>query len=174
MKTILFSFVFAVTLLGCDHSSDVAEREISRLVMPVSELSELSKVEVVLAVDDVNNPDPSTPEFIVEMFKEEGINSAVNLTYTWGDPDGPLLIDANVHQFLTNDAAKQNLLGNGDTEIPEGLEQVAGIGDAAIRLDKVIGFVSGDVKVTLSTISEEVKLESIALAYSEWLSSQLQ
>jgi hypothetical protein len=67
--------------------------------MPVSEHAELSKLEVVLVIDDLEDADRSVPEAVVKILKEFAIRGAANFTYTWGDPNGYLLIDGNIHLF---------------------------------------------------------------------------
>lgn len=172
MKKILFILIFTGILAGCDRS-DSSEQKVTSFIMPASQHQELSHVEIVLTVEDVNNPSASTPAFLVQALKEQGVKGAVNLTYTWGDPDGFLLIDSNLLQFATSEAAKRNLLGDSGAELPDGTQKLTGIGDAAIRVNnQTIRFVSENIKVTLTSISEDVKLEEVAIAYAKWLSSK--
>ena len=122
MKVVL-TVLFLNVILGCSPSNISDAGKILNLIMPVSEHAELSRIEIVLVVDDIDNPPDTISEFVVQTLKEAGVVSAVNFTYTWGDPSGLLLIDANVLSFATAEAAKNSVLGN-----LEGVEKIEGVG----------------------------------------------
>jgi len=164
MKLVL-SVLFLNVILGCSSSSNSDAVKILDLVMPVLEHAELTRIEVVLIVDDTNDPPDTIPKSIVQSLKEAGVVSAVNLTYTWGDPDGLLLIDANVLSFHTAEAARNSVLGNS-----EGVKKIEGVGDAAVaRGNQYFSFAFENTKVSLSTISKDVSLSSVAEKYAAWL-----
>lgn len=158
---ILVSALALCFLLGCSPTGET----VSDLVMPASEHPNLSVVEIVLEIDDTSNPSAAVSDWIGETLKEVGVVSAANATYTWGDPDGLFLIDINIHRFATVEAAKNNVLGN-----LEGRERIEGIGDAAtIFGGQSLSFSVDTVKVTLTSISDEVDVTSVAETYAKWL-----
>jgi len=166
MKT-LISIAVLCLLLGCSPTGGSASGEVSNLVMPATEHPNLSAVEIVLEINDMSSPPPGVPEMITETLKEFGVVSAANATYTWGDPDGFLLIDTNIHRFTTAEAAKKNVLGN-----LEGIERLEGIGDVAtIYGGQSLSFSVDTVKITLTAISDEVDIRAVAAAYSDWLAT---
>jgi len=166
MKVVL-TVLFLNVILGCSPSNTSDAGKIQDLIMPVSEHAELSRIEIVLAIDDIDNPPDTISELVVQTLKESGVVSAVNLTYTWGDPSGLLLIDANVLSFSTSEAARNSVLGNF-----EGAEMIEGIGDAAVALgDHSFSFSLENTKVSLASISEDVSLSSVAEKYAAWLAS---
>lgn len=175
MRSVNFVFLWVLVLsalslclvLGCSPTGESASVRVPDLIMPATEHPNLSGVEIVLEVDDMNNPPAAVPTIITQTLKELGIVSAVNATYTWGDPDGFLLIDANVHRFATTEAAKSNVLAN-----LEGKEQIDDIGDAATLFGgQSLSFSFDTVKVTLTTISDEVDVRSVAVTYADWLAA---
>ena len=167
MKTFVSASVLYV-LLGCLPADVSASERISDLVMPATEHPDLSAVEIVLEINDTSAPARGVPEMITQALREAGVMGAANATYTWGDPDGFILIDANVHRFTTAEAARKNVLGNLD-----GVEQIERIGDAATIYDgKSLSFSVGAVKVTLTTFSDEVNIRSVAQTYSNWLAAR--
>ena len=105
---------------------------------------------------------------VVQALDEAGVLGAVNFTYTWGDPDGFLLIDATILRYATPEAAKAAL-----TRVMEGVTEVAGIGDAAVMSDdEWIGFTVGSERVTLTVVQDEVDVRSVAEAYAKWLAER--
>ena len=167
MKVVLTIF-FLIVILGCSPSNNPDAGRILDLVMPVSEHAELSRIEIVLVVNDIDNPPDTISEFLIQSLKEAGVISAVNLTYTWGDPDGLLLIDANVLNFSAAEAARSSVLGN-----LEGVEIIDGVGDAAVALgNQYFSFAFENAKVSLSTYSEVVSLSSVAEKYAAWLANK--
>lgn len=166
MKVVL-SVLLLNVILGCSPSNNSDAGKIVDLVMPVSKHAELSRIEIVLLVDDINNPPDTISKSIVQSLKEAGVVSAVNLTYMWGDPNGLLLIDANVLSFHTAEAARNSVLGN-----LEGVERIEGVGDAAVALgNQYFSFAFENTKVSLSTISKDVSLSSVAEKYAAWLAN---
>lgn len=166
MKT-LVSAVLLCLLLGCSPTGGSVSGQVSNLIMPATEHPNLSAVEIVLEINDTSIPPPGVPEMITQTLKEFRVVSAANATYTWGDPDGFLLIDTNIHRFTTAEAAKKNVLGK-----MEGIERLEGIGDVAtIYGGQSLSFSIDTVKVTLTTISDEVDIRSVAAAYSDWLAA---
>lgn len=153
--------------LGCSPSGESDSVRVSDLIMPATEHPGLSVVEIVLVVDDMSNPPAAVPSVVVETLKELGIVSAVNATYMWGDPEGLLLIDANIYRFSTAEAARSNVLSN-----LAGRERIEGIGDAATLFDgQSLSFSVDAVKVALTTISDEVNVRSVAATYADWLAA---
>lgn len=163
-------FVSALALclvLGCSPTGQSVSARVSDLVMPATEHPNLSAIEIVLAIDDTGNPPAAVPGVLAQTLKEHGVVSAANATYTWGDPDGLLLIDVNIHRFATAEAAIKNVLGN-----LEGMERIEGLGDAAaIFAGQSIRFSVGTAKITLTTVSDEVDLRSVAELYANWLAA---
>lgn len=155
-------------LLGCSPTGESDSVRVSDLIMPATVHPNLSVVEIVLEVEDMHNPPAAVPKVVVQTLKELGIVSAANATYTWGDPDGFLLIDANIYRFATADAARNNVLGN-----LEGRESIEGIGDAAtLFAGQSLSFSVDTVKVALTSINDEVDVRSIAVAYADWLAAK--
>ena len=153
--------------LGCSPTGESHSVRVSDLVMPASQHPDLTVVEVVLEINDMDNPPPGVPEAIAPTLKELGVVSAANATFTWGDPDGFLLIDTNILRFATAEAAQNSVLGN-----LEGVERIEGLGDAATLFSsQSVSFSVGTAKVTLTTISDEVDVRSIAEAYANWLAA---
>lgn len=172
MKCVLFIIV-ASLFLGCSPSDTGKPLKITDLVMPASEYAELSGLEVILAVNDIDKPNSSTPDFVIQILKELGVVGAVNFTYTWGDTNKFLLIDSNIHRFPSSEEAKKNLLGAFLEQETEGVVQVQGIGDAAVKIhSQSISFVSNDLKITLTAVNEEIDLEGVAKAYANWISTR--
>lgn len=172
MKGITLS-VLVVFLSACSQSASENGQALSELIMPASEHAKLSKLEVVLVIDDLADADRSVPETFVKLLKRFGVRGAANFTYTWGDPNGYLLIDGNIHRFSSAETAVNNLLGDQSRLDAVNAVKLEGIGDAAINInDQSLSFVSGELKVTLTAIQKEIDLESVAHAYAGWLSGR--
>ena len=167
MMKVLLAALSLCLVLSCSPTGESVAVRVSDLIMPATVHPNLSVVEIVLEVEDMHNPPADVPKVVVQTLKELGIVSAVNATYTWGDPDGFLLIDANIYRFATAEAAKSNVLSN-----LEGRERIDGIGDAAtLSRGQSLSFSVDAVKVALTAISDEVDVRSVAATYADWLAA---
>ena len=163
----VFAALALCAVLGCSPSGQSDAVRISDLVMPPTQHPELSVLELVLAIDDVANPPAGVPQSIAQALMDLDVVSAANATYTWGDPDGFVLIDLNVHRFATADAARNNVLANVD-----GIESIDGIGDAATVFgNQSVSFSVDATKVTVTTFSADIDIRSVAETYADWLAA---
>ena len=154
-----------ILLSGCAQSDESGTKGVSDLIMPASEHAGLSAVETALRIDDVDSPPASVPDVVVQALKQGGATGAANVTYTWGDPDGFMLIDGNILLYPTAEAARDSVLS-----VTEGVESVAGVGDAAFAMGKQsITFSVGAARVSLTAIHGDIDLRSVAETYAAWL-----
>lgn len=177
MRLPFCAVLVCLLLVGCSETPQQPKpTPITDLIMPASAHAQLSLVERELVVDDVNDPPRVMPASIARTLKEAGVTAAANLTYTWGDPEGFLLIDVNLNRFSSPDRAKNNLLSRVGANT--GNQSVTGLGDTASSYgEQSISFVNADLKVTLNAFAVaegQIDLLSVAHAYDRWLNSTRQ
>ncbi|MFQ3229572.1 hypothetical protein [Reinekea sp.] len=162
--------VLVLILLISNPSFSAKLDRINDFMMPISEHSEISDVQIDLILNNVDKPSASISPTIIKLAKELGVLSYLNFTYTWGDPNGSLLIDARIYKYPSKELALETLLVNFSDEMPEGFSKVENVGDFAVMYtNKTLYFVYQDLSFVLNTISEEVDLISVGQHYSKWL-----
>lgn len=154
----------------CAPSFSAKLERISDFIMPISEHSELRVLEVDFILNDINKPNSSISPTMVKLLKELGAVSYLDFTYTWGEPEGLLLLQAKILKYPSKELAMQTLVANFSGEMPEGFSKIDDIGDFAVMyLNKTLYFVHQDLAITFNTVSDEVDLVSVGRSYSRWL-----
>ncbi len=170
-KKLLLILLLVITSISCSNSSQPPK--VSDRVMPITQLEELTELETVLMINDLNHPPKNAPDFLIKTLKESPVLGAANLTYTWGNPKDLALIDTNVVLFTSRESALETV-HNGYEKNNKDFAEIPGIGEIAIFYkDQSITFVMGNCKVTLATVHPKVDLLMVAKAYATWLEATI-